>query len=220
MLDDDQIATPDWLSQLLAMQQGTGADAVGGRVIYRFPIEPSASVRRWGYFNPRRQRPGFVPMLTGAGNALLSCASLNCLNWPMFDVRFGASGGEDAEFFGRMANAAFRFAWAPEAIVYEEVEPDRLAERALLSRAFRTGNNEVRIRRVNGQTAAMIKTIAKATVILCAAPLFAPLLLTPWRLWLLSKWASSAGRMAGLLGRTTAYYGAAVGRSEVSRKGE
>ena len=207
MLDDDQIATPGWLSQLLSMQQMTGADAVGGPVSYRFPVQPSRAVRRWGYFNPRPQDAGPVSLLSGAGNVLLTCAGLKRLHWPHFDVRFGTSGGEDAEFFMRLAAKGFRFAWAPKAIVHEEVAADRLSGKALISRAYRTGNNEVRICSVNNKPNTITMMIGKAAALLIAAPLLAPLLLSPYRLWLLSKWASSIGRMAAILGRTSYYYG-------------
>lgn len=210
MLDDDQAAAPDWLSQLLAAQRATAADAVGGRVDYRFAAEPSNAVSRWGYFHPRPRRLGIVPLLTGAGNVLLSCASLRQLDWPLFDVRFGASGGEDAEFFLRLARTGFRYAWAPEAVAFEDVAADRVSEKALLSRAFRTGNNEVRIRRVNGQSGAIMMMFGKAAAVLVAAPVLAPLLVTPFRLWLLLKWASSAGRITAILGRAASFYGKPV----------
>lgn len=214
MLDDDEAPAPEWLHELLAMQRKTNADAVGGAVRYRFAVEPSAAVRRWGYFNPKPAAPGLSGSLTGAGNLLLSCAALERLGWPMFDVRFGASGGEDAEFFVRVAKRGFRFAWAPDAIVYEEVTPDRIREKALLSRAFRTGNNEVRIRRVNGQGGMIVKMVAKSAALLLAAPLLVPILATPSRLWLLSKWAAAIGRMSALTGSTAFFYGA----TEAARK--
>jgi succinoglycan biosynthesis protein ExoM len=207
MLDDDQVAAPDWLSELLSMQHGTEADVVGGPVVYHFVIEPSASVRRWGYFNPRERRGGLIAPLTGAGNVLICCASLARLDWPSFDVQFGTSGGEDAEFFARVAARGFRFAWAPRAIAHEEVAPERALESALLNRAFRTGNNEVRIRRAHGDSGGIALMVGKAAALLLVSPVLVPLLLTPSRLWLLSKWASSAGRVSAMVGRTTSFYG-------------
>jgi succinoglycan biosynthesis protein ExoM len=208
MLDDDEVADARWLSELVAMQERTGADAVGGLVRYDLPADVPASVLRYGYFNRPRWPPGSVPLLLGAGNVLICCHSLERVGWPSFDARFGASGGEDAEYFIRLRSIGFRYAWAPAAIATEQVSGDRLRETAIVSRAWRTGNNEVRIYQANRRAGALAVTIAKAAAMLLASSLLAPMLLIPSRrLWLRSKWASSTGMIAALFGRSASYYG-------------
>jgi len=44
-----------------------------------------------------------------------------------FDPRWGRSGGEDADFFGRMLSHGRRFVWCEEARVHELVPPERQA---------------------------------------------------------------------------------------------
>ncbi|HEX5237456.1 MAG TPA: glycosyltransferase [Sphingomicrobium sp.] len=208
MLDDDEIAQPGWLCALLAMQRRTSADAVGGLVRYEFASALPPSIAASGYLKTVPRPAGEVPILTAANNVLISCKSLQALDWPEFDHRFGASGGEDTEYFARLRRKRFRFAWAPDALTIEHVPLDRMNERAVLARAFRTGNNEVRIYLVNGWTGAIGVAIAKGAALILTAPLFAPILLIrSRRLWLLAKWASAVGRIAALLGRRTSYYG-------------
>jgi succinoglycan biosynthesis protein ExoM len=58
------------------------------------------------------------------GNVLFSRAIVPAGEDP-FDPRWGRSGGEDADFFGRMLSRGRRFAWCEEARVHELVPPER-----------------------------------------------------------------------------------------------
>lgn len=208
MLDDDEVADPCWLAELLAMQRRTAADAVGGLVRFDIAGDVDNGARGSGYFAERRLAAGEVPLLHGAGNILLCCESLGRLGWPQFDQRFATTGGEDAEYFLRLRSKGFRFAWAPAAVVTEQVESERLSARAILRRAFRTGNNDVRMRTLNGQLGGAAASLAKGAALIVGAPLLSPLLLArSRRLWLLAKWASSLGRFSALLDRAFEDYG-------------
>lgn len=118
MIDDDEIADPDWLAELIAAQVRHGADVVGGPVVYEAQDTP-AGFTSSGAFAVKRFAGGPVPMVTGAGNLLLDCAMLARLGWPHFSAAFGRTGGEDKEFFTRLARAGARFAWAPRALAHE-----------------------------------------------------------------------------------------------------
>ena len=84
-------------------------------------------------------------MLEGAGNLLLTRACLESLQWPWFDPEFALSGGEDRDFFERLAQAQKRFAWADEAIAYTIVPEVRKSLRWTLERAYSIGNTDMRI---------------------------------------------------------------------------
>ena len=56
-----------------------------------------------------------------------------------FREELGRSGGEDTVFFSTVYKAGGRFAYAPEAIVTEDVSPDRAQFSWLLKRYFRSG---------------------------------------------------------------------------------
>ena len=58
-----------------------------------------------------------------------------------FDLACGVSGGEDTLFFGRLSDAGLRFAFAPAAIVEEDVPAHRTTLSWLAKRAFRSGQS-------------------------------------------------------------------------------
>jgi hypothetical protein len=51
------------------------------------------------------------------------------------------TGGEDKDFFMRMAQRGHAFCWCNEGITYETVPPDRWTRRYMLTRALLRGNN-------------------------------------------------------------------------------
>jgi glycosyltransferase involved in cell wall biosynthesis len=202
MLDDDEVATPDWLRALLDMQQRTSADVVGGPVKYHLDSTVGPLVRQCDEFIERENRPGIIPLLDSTENLLLSCAALARCGWPQFDSAFGLTGGGDKEFFVRAKRAGMQFAWAPDALGSERVPATRANAAWLVRRAYRVGNSDLRITRIHGGRAGTLASIGKAAAILVSAPLASPLLLLPsHRLWLLRKWARSAGKFSALFAR-------------------
>lgn len=201
MLDDDEVADPNWLRELIDAQQRTGADIVGAPVLYDFEREPGPALLRSGYFTPRRWAAGPVPLLDQTGNVLLSCLTLEALGWPRFDRSFGLTGGEDKEYFTRLKKRGVRFAWAPGAIARETVPGERLAPEWVLRRAFRTGNADMRIARLHGSRREVLISLGKALAVLAAAPLTSLLLLAPsQRIRTAAKWARARGKLAALRG--------------------
>jgi glycosyltransferase involved in cell wall biosynthesis len=201
MIDDDEVAEPNWLRELLMMQEGTGADVVGGPVVSIFEREPSATVRELNYLTRPARKPGPIAMIDGTGNVLISCASLSRIGWPSFDAAFGVTGGGDKEYFTRLRKSRLRFAWAPKAIAQEYVPASRANARWVLRRAFRVGNSDFRITRLHGTPADSLISFGKALFLLGTGPICLPVLLVPTRrLWLMAKWSRAAGKVAALFG--------------------
>ena len=202
MIDDDEEADPDWLRELLSMQRATGADVVGGPVDYLFDRPASPTIRSCDAFKPRQWPAGRVAAIDATGNVLLSCAALNRGGWPQFDRAFGLTGGEDKDYFCRLTKAGAIFAWAPAARAREHVPASRTTVKSLLRRAYRIGNNDMRITRLHGGTVPILRSLGKALVLLGSAPLASPILALPsHRLWLLRKWSRSAGKLSALFGK-------------------
>ena len=208
MIDDDEWAEPHWLASLLAMANETGADVVGGPVVYRFRTLPSRDVVVSGAFPDKTKREsGPVDMIDATGNVLLNCASLARIGWPQFDDDFGLTGGGDKEYFARLKLAGLRFAWCAEALASEDVPADRTSARAVLRRAYRIGNADMRLLVKYGGPAACAKSLLLA---LCAqgfAAMLFPLFLTQRRMWLGRKVARSAGKISALFDRRPQVYG-------------
>jgi glycosyltransferase involved in cell wall biosynthesis len=201
MLDDDETADAEWLTQIIGAKQRFQADVVAGPMYYAFDRHAPRGIIKCGVFITPDQAEGVVPVVHATPNVLFDCAALANNGWPKFDVRFGLTGGEDREYFLRLRELGFRFAWAPSAKTFERVEASRMHAAFVVRRSFSNGNADIRIRRAHGDLAGMTLSLGKAALLLGTAPAGALLLLVPSkRLWMLGKWSRSIGKFAALLG--------------------
>ncbi len=139
-LDDDEDAPPGWLGALLATQGRFEADAVFGPVRAR---APETLVRHRDYLIGFFSRSGPDEACTimdgpGCGCSLVRRDALPDQTSPFSATRNGI-GGEDDLLFAQMKALGARFAWAPDAWVWEDPEPRRLTLDYTLKRAFAYG---------------------------------------------------------------------------------
>ena len=139
-LDDDEEAPPGWLAALLAARERFDADAVFGPVRTQLPDQVRRH-RRYlkGFFS--RQGPDEAQLIQGyygCGDSLIRRAALPDAAAP-FDLARNHFGGEDDQLFQAMKARGARFAWAPDAWVWEHPEPSRLSLCYTLHRAFAYG---------------------------------------------------------------------------------
>jgi glycosyltransferase involved in cell wall biosynthesis len=139
-LDDDEAAPPGWLNALLATAALFDADAVFGPVR---TLLPDDSVDHAAYFELFFARTGpasaqIVPRAYGCGCSLVRKAAMPDRAEPFSRAR-NASGGEDDLMFAEMKAMGARFAWSPDAWVWEAPEPSRLTLAYTLRRAFAYG---------------------------------------------------------------------------------
>jgi len=141
LIDDDEIPSENWLVELFRTLSSYPADAVLGPVESRFQQEPPTWVTKGGFFERPRHATGHRVMWPEArtGNVLLVRKSMELLD-PPFRPQFG-SGGEDVDFFRRLAEKGCIFVWSNEAVVHELVPPYRCTRRFLASRALLRGSN-------------------------------------------------------------------------------
>jgi succinoglycan biosynthesis protein ExoM len=192
----------EWLGQLLKMQASTSADVVGGPVQFVFAATPEKSVIHSRAFRMKTRPGGKTPMLWASNNVLVVAHSLAKVGWPLFDNDFGLTGGEDLEWFRRVAGLRLSFAWAPEALVTEKVTAERATEQWILQRAYGNGNSNMRIAIKHWPSRRLLYLLGRFGLTVGTAPILAPLLLVPRRrLWLLRAWWAAAGAAAALLGR-------------------
>jgi GT2 family glycosyltransferase len=147
MMDDDEIASPDWLEGMLAAAEETGADLVGGPVHPRMAPGVRRSLARHPAFRPAFDRSGPVPIIYGTGNCLIRRRVFERFPEPRLDPRFNFLGGGDADFFTRCREAGFRFHWAAEAAITETVPPERTRLSWLVARGLRIGAVNYRVER-------------------------------------------------------------------------
>jgi GT2 family glycosyltransferase len=139
MIDDDEIASPDWLELMVRAAEATGADLVGGPVFPAFDDQSKRRLRRHPAFYPAYEVSGPVPMIYGCGNCLITRTVFTRLSDPAFDLRFNFLGGGDTDFFVRCRRAGMKFHWTAEAVITETVPQSRTDPRWLALRGLRIG---------------------------------------------------------------------------------
>jgi len=147
MIDDDEIASPDWLETMVLSAETTGADVVGGPVLPNFDDDRKQGLRRHPAFAPAYDTSGPVSVIYGCGNCLIKRPVFARLGEPAFDLRFNFLGGGDCDFFTRCRRAGFRFHWAAEAVIVETVPKNRTNIGWLVRRGLRIGAINYHIQR-------------------------------------------------------------------------
>ncbi len=152
MIDDDEIASPDWLELMLRAAEASGADVVGGPVFPNFDDERKRGLRRHPAFYPAYEVSGPVPVIYGCGNCLITRPVFAGLTSPAFDLRFNFLGGGDTDFFVRCRQAGLKFHWAAEAVITETVPTSRTGPGWLALRALRIGAINYHVQRKLART--------------------------------------------------------------------
>jgi GT2 family glycosyltransferase len=139
MIDDDEIASPDWLERMVSAAEVTGADLIGGPVLPDFDDDGKRGLRRHPAFRPAYDESGPVPIIYGCGNCLITRRVFERLADPAFDLKFNFLGGGDTDFFVRCRQAGMQFHWAADAVITETVPHGRTNPRWLVVRGLRIG---------------------------------------------------------------------------------
>ena len=139
MIDDDEIASPDWLERMVDAAETTGADIVGGPVFPVFDDETKRVLRQHPAFCPAYETSGPVAMIYGCGNCLIRRTVFARLEDSTFDLRFNFLGGGDTDFFFRCRQAGMKFYWDADAVITETVPPIRTSPGWLALRGLRIG---------------------------------------------------------------------------------
>ena len=173
MIDDDEIASPDWLELMVRAAETTGADLVGGPVLPDFDDEGKRGLRRHPAFRPAYDTSGPVPVIYGCGNCLITRPVFARLADPAFDLRFNFLGGGDTDFFVRCRQAGMKFHWAAEAVISETVPESRTSPGWLALRGLRIGainyHIEVKAARTFWSRARLIAQMLLATALVAVS---------------------------------------------------
>lgn len=136
MIDDDELAGPRWIRELLDTLNLFEADVVHGNRRYHLPrslrgceglfaTSGAASGATEGY--PR-----------GTNNCMFRRDLITNENFS-FDPEFGLTGGGDFDFFKRVESSGRRLVFSKEAITYEVLHGNRSNLGYILRTKFRTG---------------------------------------------------------------------------------
>jgi GT2 family glycosyltransferase len=139
MIDDDEIASPDWLERMVHSAEITGADVVGGPVLPNFDNASKRGLSRHPAFRPAYDSSGPVPIIYGSGNCLITRRVFTTLAKPAFDLQFNFLGGGDTDFFVRCRQTGMKFQWVADATISETVPHGRTRLGWLAMRGLRIG---------------------------------------------------------------------------------
>lgn len=170
IIDDDEIAAPEWLDCLITAQEATQADMVGGP---QLPVFEDVSGQKWKrhpVFTPHYEATGPVPILFSSGNVLVTRRVLDAMPRPFLDPAFNFIGGGDADFYSRGKEKGFSFAWANEAWVAETVPARRTSSSWVRARSLRNGAISTMLEhRRDSSFGGRVKTFAKSLALLAAS---------------------------------------------------
>jgi len=145
-LDDDERPEPQWLSELMRVQQTTEADVVGGPTLSEFPDNVPDQVKQNPYFGADLGVGDAQScQLQAAGNFLIKADIISTMAPTFFHPAFAQSGGEDLAFFTQLAKNGANMRWAAHAIVHEAVPANRLTQSWMKSRVVNIANSRVRV---------------------------------------------------------------------------
>ena len=131
LIDDDEVASPCWLADLVAAADRYAADVVEGTTVRRYPqsLPPFVSP-----YQPRNAPEGSPLDYATTGNVLFKAWIVEPGRAGLrFDERFNFAGGEDIDFFMRAGKLGTRIVHTPAAVVFETVAPERLTLRYQIS---------------------------------------------------------------------------------------
>jgi glycosyltransferase involved in cell wall biosynthesis len=200
-IDDDEMARPGWLTELLVIQQRFDADVVACPVNSLLSPDAPSWVRPLYRTKPR---PTGAPLKSVATSNVLFSARL-IRDWGLrFDPAFDLTGGEDVAFFAQAADHGARMVWAPEAWVDEHVHAERLTRRSVYLRHFGTAAaHAAALKSRRGTVKTVARMLPKAIDRIVSALLISPLLLIrPDRVTakFLGHAGTGIGSLAGIFG--------------------
>jgi GT2 family glycosyltransferase len=146
--DDDQVADPHWLAELLAMTRERGARCVGGANRLRLPggrpddeLHPACRALLGGGVSPPAPRRYTRKSAPGAGNLLVQRRVFDEVG--LFDEGL-RDAGEDGDLYRRMWAAGVPAWQTPRAVMYHVIPAYRLEENYLRWKALRNGGHVAR----------------------------------------------------------------------------
>lgn len=164
-LDDDETASPSWLSSLYAVHRRFEADVTFGPVRGVAPeASPAARAHLERFFS--RLGPsesGLTDEVWGCGDSMMTRATALAGREP-FEVACDQTGGEDDRLFQRVRAKGGRFAWAANAWVDEHAPASRATASYALRRAFGYGQSPSQLAAQAGRPLELAKWMAVGAV--------------------------------------------------------
>ncbi len=172
VIDDDEIAEPQWLEELCSTSESNDAALVGGPQIPVFEVGVHEKWKTHPVFTPHHTQTGLVDIIYSSGNLLVRRDVLQAMPQPFFDLAFNFTGGGDADLIRRSKRKGFNTAWCNEARILETVPARRVTWDWIQKRSLRNGQLSALIahREAEGTSLGNWKVIAHSVALLAASP--------------------------------------------------
>ena len=172
VIDDDEVADPNWIENMCATAEKYGTDIVGGPQLPVFEKPEHQGYARHPVFTPHYSQTGPVPIVYSSGNLLVSKKLMETMGHPFFHLQFNFMGGGDADLIDRSVIKGFKVAWCNEAPVHETVPPRRTESNWLRARSLRNGviSTLVERRQRANEPFGRVRTFAKSLALLAISP--------------------------------------------------
>lgn len=200
-VDDDEVPHTSWLQTLVDYANETNAEVVAAAVIARLPATTPDWIVKGRFLQKRVRKTGERGGVPATNNTLVRTRTLRRTG-VTFDSRFRWTGGSDTDFFLRLREAGVSWIWNAEAIVYEDIQTERLTLAWLLRRYVRGGEILTQLEPRPLRLFAVFAGRLALGVALTPIALFTP----KYRRLALSSLGRAFGVARGLLGFTTAEY--------------
>jgi succinoglycan biosynthesis protein ExoM len=144
MTDDDCVVSPQWLSELLAVQRRTSADAVTGPCELRLPEGSPSWLTDQPFLDEGLMRAvdGAEMPVAATHNSMVSSDWFRRHPEVRFDPDLGVLGGEDMVMFRTAARLGLRIHFSAAGVVYGHESADRTTLRYRLRINYWLGNTE------------------------------------------------------------------------------
>ncbi len=140
IIDDDEIASETWISDLIQCQESTQADVVFGPAIAQYPDSAPTWMKEGDYHSNRITKRSGIVQTGHTCNVLMRWGS-DVMREQRFLPDKGRSGGEDTEFFFRLWRLGVKLELCESALVYEPIHPERLNIKWIKKRKIRSGQS-------------------------------------------------------------------------------
>lgn len=149
-VDDDQTVTTSWLAELANVAQSSQVDAVVGAVRFHRPPQTPEWFIGLGAFDDQLVDQADMGGYFSTNNLLLRVDPWP-VSPPLFDMRFGLTGGSDHHLGARIRAMGGTIGYAPDALAEETVLASRVNKKAAVKRILRYGNVLTRVELAVGE---------------------------------------------------------------------
>jgi succinoglycan biosynthesis protein ExoM len=212
-IDDDEVASPYWVSTMYARLQISGADAISGPVEPIFPTQAPKWARESRLYHRSTFLDGASIDYASTANSMIRTSAIAGVKRP-FSPAFRFTGGSDTHLYQSIRARGGSIIWEPAGLVYEHVPNTRLSMSWVVQRGYRHGITLSRCDRLIESRRKVFLRAVRGTAQIPAGALQIGVSLVrknqDWRRGAV-RVARGVGTIAGLLGKTYDEYARADG---------